>query len=127
MVIWLRTSADYWVEIGDKEAARQSLLQGLTLAKRVTSESAALRSELSRRIQRLDAPDRTALPQLLENERMLERRANADWVAKIKSAEALSDAYVALGDWAHAVEWARIAYDRIQSVAGGPTVELALI
>jgi hypothetical protein len=126
MVSWFRIAADYWLEIGNKDIARDTLRQGLALVERIAPISAALRSELSRRLARLGVAEPEMLRQLHDNERALDRRDDADWYAKVKSAEALSEAYTDLQDWERALEWSRIAYARMQRVAGGPTVELAL-
>lgn len=126
MANWFRTEADYWIEVGDENATRNSLRQGLALAERVAPELVSLRLELSRRINQIGVTDTESVQQLLEHERTLERHPEANWSTKVKSAEALSEAYRDLEDWDRAVEWARIAYTRMQAVAGGPTIELAL-
>ncbi len=126
MVIWFRTAADYKKDIGDENSAREYLRKGLELAKRVVPNSKALHSQLSRRLQQIGVVDSTAIQKLLEYEKVLEGREDADWNAKVKSAEALSDAFSELRDWGRAVEWARIAYGRMQAVSAGPTVQLAM-
>ena len=125
MVKWFRTAADYWMGVGDDNAARDNLRQGQALAGRVAPESVTLRSELSRRSNQIGVTDTESVQQLLEHERALERYPEANWSAKVKIAEALSDAYGDQEDWDRAVEWARVAYTRMQKVAGGPTIELA--
>ena len=65
MVLLLRTIGDYWTELDDKDAARAALLQGLELAKKVAPESAALQSELVRRIEGLDVSDPELVRRLL--------------------------------------------------------------
>ena len=129
MVLWFRTDADYWTEVGNEEAALHSLAQGLTLAEQVGQGpgSVVLQSELQWRLCEVGGGDpTTCLQQLLENDQALERRAGVNWKTKVESAEALSRAYGRLHDWDRAVEWARVAHHRMQSVAG-PTVELAVI
>ena len=124
---WFRVAADYWTEVGDENAARESLLQGLALVDRVAPQAVAMRSELSRRIAQLGAANSASLQGLLQNERVLSRRADADWLARVRSAKALADAYAGMEDWERAVEWAHIAHSRMQSASRGPTVELAVI
>ena len=127
MVEWHRVMADYRSETGDDVTARENLRDGLDLASRVAPESVALRSELLRRIAQLDGAEPASLRKLRENDRALEMRPGADQYAKVMSARAIADAYGELQDWTGAVEWARIANHRMRSVAGGPTVESALI
>ena len=127
MVRWLRTAADYWIEVSDQDKARRDLVEGLALAERVAPKSVVLMSELLRRIERLGVADPESLQRLIESDRALDRRPGANWNEKVESAEAISDAYAELQDWDRAVEWARIAYARIQAVTAGPTIELAMI
>ena len=126
MVNWFRINADYRMDIDDENAARESLLEGLALVERVAPYSITLQSDLLLRLRGISVADSAAIQQLLKNERELERREDADWNAKAKSAEALSEAFAELRVWDRAVEWARTAYGRMQAVSGGPTVELAL-
>ena len=126
MVTWFRIDADYRMDIDDENAARESLREGLALAERVAPNSIALQSDLLLRLHGIGVADSAAIQQLLEIERELERREDADWNAKAKIAEALSEAFAELQVWDRAVKWARTAYGRMQAVSGGPTVELAL-
>lgn len=124
---WFRVAADYWIEVGDDNVARQSLLEGLALVDRVAPQAVALRAELSRRLAQLGVESPATLQQLLENERALARRVDGDWYARVSSAKALAEAYAGTGEWEHAVEWAHTAHSRMQNASRGPTVELAVI
>lgn len=124
---WFRVAADYWTEVGDENAARETLVQGLALVDRVAPEAVAMRSELSRRLAQLGTANAAALQQLLHNEQVLAQRAGAEARAKVRSAKALADAYAGMEDWERAVEWADVAHSRMQNASRGPTVELAVI